>query len=184
MSSLYSVHKSIPTSYAGVLFRSRLEARWAAWFDLVGWQWDYEPLDLDGWAPDFSITGNGSPIFVEVKPVSWKAGPTLPLEDYTKAVREDVDVLLLGLGPIEKDGYGYIGMCNDLSEGPSRAFEPAVCQDTYQDGAQFGYCSAIQSFHDRLSGYYEGGSWDGRGHALVAKLWREAGSKTQWRGCA
>ena len=29
--------KAIPTTYAGVRFRSRLEARWAAFFDLCGW---------------------------------------------------------------------------------------------------------------------------------------------------
>jgi hypothetical protein len=45
-----------PTRYAGILFRSRLEARWAAFFDLVGWQWEYEPYDLVGWSPDFWVS--------------------------------------------------------------------------------------------------------------------------------
>ncbi len=40
--------------YAGVQFRSRLEARWAAMFDLLGWPWEYEPVDLDGYIPDYS----------------------------------------------------------------------------------------------------------------------------------
>ncbi len=42
-----------PTKYAGVQFRSRLESRWAAFFDLAGICWEYEPVDLDGWTPDF-----------------------------------------------------------------------------------------------------------------------------------
>jgi hypothetical protein len=48
--------KAHPTTYAGVRFRSRLEARWAAFFDLAGWRWEYEPIDLDGWSPDFLVT--------------------------------------------------------------------------------------------------------------------------------
>ena len=47
--------KAHQTQYAGVLFRSRLEARWAAFFDLIGWRWEYEPIDLYGWTPDFLV---------------------------------------------------------------------------------------------------------------------------------
>lgn len=49
------MHRGIPTLYAGTQFRSRLEARWAALFDLLGWPWEYEPIDLPGWIPDFRI---------------------------------------------------------------------------------------------------------------------------------
>jgi len=62
--------KAIPTTYAGVNFRSRLEARWAAFFDLCGWKWDYEPFDLDGWAPDFMLKGKVKAL-VEVKPINF-----------------------------------------------------------------------------------------------------------------
>jgi len=34
--------KAIQTSYAGCRFRSRLEARWAVYFDRLGIDWDYE----------------------------------------------------------------------------------------------------------------------------------------------
>jgi hypothetical protein len=43
------------TNYNGTKFRSRLEARWAAFFDLVGWEWVYEPLKIKNWLPDFMI---------------------------------------------------------------------------------------------------------------------------------
>lgn len=46
-------YKPHPTRYNGVEFRSRLEARWAAFFDILGWEWRYEPVDLEGWTPDF-----------------------------------------------------------------------------------------------------------------------------------
>jgi len=51
---IYNI-KAHETLYNGVLFRSRLEARWAAFFDIVGWEWEYEPIDIDGWTPDFRI---------------------------------------------------------------------------------------------------------------------------------
>lgn len=83
------------TRYAGVVFRSRLEARWAAFFDVMrevwgrvpelsaihpkAWEWEYEPCDLIGWSPDFKVNipchrsgchdvGGPHPLFVEVKP--------------------------------------------------------------------------------------------------------------------
>lgn len=52
----------------GVRFRSRLEARWAAFFELCAWPWEYEPeLGLDGWIPDFALIA-GRTLLVEVKP--------------------------------------------------------------------------------------------------------------------
>jgi hypothetical protein len=60
-------HAGIETPYRGHLFRSRLEARWAAMFDLLGWSWTYEPLDCPGYIPDFVLHG-AWPVLVEVKP--------------------------------------------------------------------------------------------------------------------
>lgn len=68
--------KAIQTSYKGYLFRSRLEARWAVFFDTCGVDWEYEPegYDLgDGvrYLPDFLLHGvdgrDGGDIYVEVK---------------------------------------------------------------------------------------------------------------------
>jgi hypothetical protein len=50
--------KHIPTTYCGVNMRSRLEARWADLFTQFGWRWNYEPLDFDGWIPDFVMRSN------------------------------------------------------------------------------------------------------------------------------
>lgn len=57
----------IPTEYRGTTFRSRLEARWARFFDLIGWVWEYEPFDADGYIPDFVIMGK-RPLLIEIKP--------------------------------------------------------------------------------------------------------------------
>lgn len=60
---------NLPTQYRGRMYRSRLEARWAAFFDRLGWTHEYEPFDLGKWSPDFAIT---DPIdaLVEVKPAT------------------------------------------------------------------------------------------------------------------
>ena len=62
--------EAIQTTYAGVKFRSRLEARWAAFFDLAGWPWEYEPFDLHQWIPDFRLTG-AHRVLCEVKPIDF-----------------------------------------------------------------------------------------------------------------
>lgn len=61
--------QSKPTIYKGTKYRSRLEARWAAFFDLLKWRYQYEPFDLPGWTPDFQVFGSGGRfILFEIKP--------------------------------------------------------------------------------------------------------------------
>ena len=68
--------KAIQTEYKGYLFRSRLEARWAVFFDACGVRWEYEPegFVLDNgkyYLPDFlihDVDGRvGGDLYVEVK---------------------------------------------------------------------------------------------------------------------
>lgn len=99
---LYNI-KAHPTRYVGVLFRSRLEARWAAFFDIVKWKWEYEPIDLVGWSPDFRVefpcghSGcNGShTLLVEVKPYfdinDFKGHPCLDYPFGSKWIGDDSD---------------------------------------------------------------------------------------------
>ena len=78
----------IQTRYKGYHFRSRLEARWAVFFDALNIEWEYEKEGYDlgelGWyLPDFylpqmSIRGETEePIFIEIKGVA-----PGPLEEY------------------------------------------------------------------------------------------------------
>lgn len=66
--------KAIETSYKGYKFRSRLEARWAVFFDWMGLQWLYEPEGVvlpSGayYLPDFRVTSpQGMVTWYEVKP--------------------------------------------------------------------------------------------------------------------
>ena len=62
--------KTIQTQYNGYLFRSRLEARWAVFFDELGIKYEYETEGYDlgelGWyLPDFYLPEKRW--FVEVK---------------------------------------------------------------------------------------------------------------------
>lgn len=61
--------KAIETRYAGCRFRSRLEARWAVFFDALGIRWEYEPEGFElsaGWyLPDFLLPDCGT--WIEVK---------------------------------------------------------------------------------------------------------------------
>lgn len=62
--------KAKQTSYKGYLFRSRLEARWAYFFDLMGIEYEYEKETYDlpsgGYLPDFWLPGVN--LWAEVKP--------------------------------------------------------------------------------------------------------------------
>jgi hypothetical protein len=88
--------QALETDYAGHKFRSRLEARWAMFFDAIGVKWEYEPEGYklsdgecylpDFWLPGFNDKENGT--YVEVKP---EGG------DFTKAFKfaEDKNAFLL-----------------------------------------------------------------------------------------
>jgi hypothetical protein len=87
------VLKAIETQYKGYRFRSRLEARWAVFFDALGLRWEYEPegFELGGavrYLPDFwlpiqdSVMGfPGCGHWVEIKPIA-------PTEVELKKVQE------------------------------------------------------------------------------------------------
>lgn len=73
--------KAIETKYAGCRFRSRLEARWAVFFDELGLQWEFEPEGFElgnglKYLPDFLVrfqSGDRDGFYFEIK-------PTLPNE--------------------------------------------------------------------------------------------------------
>lgn len=100
----YAAH---PTTYKGVLFRSRLEARWACYFDQRGWTWVYEPFDLHGYSPDFSLvhdTAKG--VLIEVKPATKLGQLSAPIGKIMRAgwtgpwmvVGADPDICMVGHG--------------------------------------------------------------------------------------
>lgn len=80
---------AIETEYAGYKFRSRLEARWAVFFDSLGVEWRYEPEGFEAgrtrYLPDFYLPE--LKVWCEVK-----AGDCIPECDATRMS----DVLMSG----------------------------------------------------------------------------------------
>jgi len=76
--------KAKPTSYNQINFRSRLEARWAVFFDVIELPWEYEPKNLFGmqdmyYQPDFLLPTINA--IVEVKPSQFLESETAKLTD-------------------------------------------------------------------------------------------------------
>lgn len=80
--------KPIETKYGGCKFRSRLEARWARFWDELGIAWEYEKEGYDlgeaGWyLPDFWLPEYA--IWVEVKPTEPTSKELLKLRALVQA---------------------------------------------------------------------------------------------------
>jgi ribosomal protein S27E len=105
--------KPIQTEYKGYRFRSRLEARWAVFFDKIGIKWQYEPEGFvlksgKKYLPDFylpdvshrSSPGNG--VYIEIKPTV-KSINSLNLAEFEHSL-----FAFHGLPPgIDDDDGGY-----------------------------------------------------------------------------
>ena len=100
--------KAIETRYNGYKFRSRLEARWAVFFDELGIKYEYEPegytmKDGTKYLPDFYLPEEG--YYIECKGYSdhvfWD------LERITKFVLEaKTAVMILSEVPYDPGAYG------------------------------------------------------------------------------
>ena len=188
--------KAIPTKYAGVQFRSRLEARWAAFFDLCGWVWEYEPFDLDGWIPDFKIEGDDGSLLVEIKPISeFDSAVGKKIESACLASEYEGEMLLLGLAPdVIADPYHSDWACGTsfgwLAERmPTGARPDADDWEWGWDEACVGYGSAHDDFIDvgAAEGSYAGrlfGNYDGNPMTIdpssLKMAWKEAVNKVQF----
>jgi len=96
--------KAIETIYKGYRFRSRLEARWAVFFDALGIEWEYEKEGYDlgaaGWyLPDFWLPKHG--YWIEVKPSEPLAGSNdhLKIAALATALSRDVYIAVGPPGP-------------------------------------------------------------------------------------
>lgn len=168
----------IRTEYKGTRFRSRLEARWAAFFDLIGWRWTYEPIDAGGWIPDFMIHGE-KPFLVEV-------GPCATDDDYrakaAKPLRHiEHPTLIVGVSailehPEHGTAFGYAGLlANEFANGGAyHAFW------THDDA------NRLLIYGDDASAFPHRVTWEAMWHcgdhwiAMVLRRWNEAGNTVQW----
>jgi hypothetical protein len=199
---------AIPTTYRGVRMRSRLEAKWARMFDQLGWRWEYEPLDFDGWIPDFLIhTATPKPLLVEVKPIfRLEDDVRLKIEtalDYRGAVaradRRDVDrplgsdvmwpenfeVLIVGAalfpnGCFETLSIGWVSDNWGAMDG-SHWDEAAIIYPNVNPD-QYGLAATYGSYHDRISGAYDGDRYMSPVEADECRaMWARATNGAQWQ---
>lgn len=189
----------IPTTFQHQNFRSRLEARWAAFFDLIGWSWIYEPYDLNGYIPDFLVMGK-APFLVEVKPAATFEELVLVGSDLNRrGVYEELspdpetgdsgkDLLIVGATPIiEPFSDGWVYPVLGLSMMSSVRDDQAIWWSTnpfvwMEDGGNFGLRPTGGDRRD--VGNFRFISPKGWGYdedsLLVESHWREAGNQVQW----
>lgn len=131
--------KAIETTYRGYRFRSRLEARWAVFFDALGLKWEYEPEGFDlgeaGWyLPDFRIFADGTvprgplrnEVWFDVKPSNCSSKDTLKLEAFALLAKTCV-VCLNGEPDFDRTFLAFLG---GATLGPGDVDTPCFMLDT------------------------------------------------------
>ena len=98
--------KPIETVYKGFKFRSRLEARWAVFFDACGVRWEYEPEGYilpngQYYLPDFLLHD------VTFNHAGYSEGNDLYVEVKGKMTAEDAEKIRQFAFPPEADGDEY-----------------------------------------------------------------------------
>jgi len=152
---------AIETHYKGYRFRSRIEARWAVFFDAIGvrWQYEKEGYDLgngikylpDFWLPDFQY-------WIEIKG-----------DDPSAKDCEKLGLLVLATGCTGFLFYGDIPTLDDLEPGCDSAL--MYCKlDESEDGLweDIHYCWCVCPFCKKL-----GIEFDGRGARVSCKCDKE-----------
>jgi hypothetical protein len=193
-----AVSKAIETTYRGARFRSRLEARWAAFFDLLGWRWEYEPIDLNGYIPDFILLLH-QPVLVEVKP-AWTCAELERLAA-EKIVSSgwDKEALIVGASwRLCDEPYCGKAVLGANSQSPVCNAEATFPGSLLSVGERFwpaaewigcAFCGSERSWYNdvetwccRLCGG-AGKCYLGNGPDLdgLSRLWNEAGSTVRWK---
>lgn len=182
--------RGIPTTFNGRLYRSLLEAKWASFFDLTGWRFEYEPFEAGGWIPDFLIQ-EASQVLVEVKPVSVNGARPIEvsekMERGAEAIGWDGELLIVGVSPIQDGAADYFGWLRgfELDRYWGRAalglWKGSESEKKNPEG-RLGFCHEDGSFRDRITGCYDGGSF-GSGDieaGFILNLWNRAASRVRW----
>ncbi len=184
------MREGIPTEYKHYRFRSRLEAIWARFFDLVGWPWKYEPFDYDGYIPDFVLLLPAGHVLVEVK-------PELSIEDL-EIHQEKLDscpwkkeAIILGVGLLgdRMDGYWKLGILRELHY-------DVTDEGTVRNSEHIGYWGPCNlhwcDVHGHTGFHSQDGGWSCRHGTgcdhhqyspwpeLFSKQWATAQNLVQW----
>lgn len=192
---------AIPTEYNGTTFRSRLEARWAAFFDFCGWRWDYEPNDWNGYIPDFRIGHT----YFEVKPAqefdeiaAYNAMSAVPFGKDCAEVRQFI--LLCDCPKLPEGGLVFarqIGWQLPPMEDRDDEFSIAACAkedccrrafvaeaEGWDSGpVPFYYRTILEDFTSNILNPLLPNTVFSNGTA-IDRLWNRANSASQWKATA
>lgn len=115
--------QAIPTFYNGIKFRSRLEARWAYFFDLCKIKWNYElegyELENARYLPDFYLPETET--WVEVKPnLNFVNDEEVfkKVIEFTKACKKKKLIVFVDT-PVKAKYYAYMGLTDVKTNKPS-----------------------------------------------------------------
>lgn len=128
--------KAIETVYNGYRFRSRLEARWAVFFDALGIKYEYEKEGYDlgefGWyLPDFYLAEEKT--WVEIKSTTIVEDDWYKCEKFAEMIQNDARFRVL-IGQIPQSpvfvknakgikGYSYQWFCDTFPKGMTAFWE-------------------------------------------------------------
>jgi hypothetical protein len=173
----------IETIYNGYRFRSRLEARWAVFFDNLDIQYEYEKdgydLGNEGWyLPDFYLPNMRSGMFIEVKPMEEDSDNSIAskkIEALTKLTGKDSAIVfgdpfeqVARYGGDQGLNYGYtLYMGDDEHVGMDFPFFFCVCPWCLKAGFEFdgrgarvcGYQKHYEKAEDALNAIEHLGHW-------------------------
>jgi hypothetical protein len=189
--------RAYTTTYGGVEYRSRLEARWAAFFERIGWHYTYEPFDGDGYIPDFVIHG-ASPMVAEVKPAVLRGEYLAPVPKVTQGLERHWrhDILILGADPLPRldtnirdwwpSTAGLLGQYFSAEDVIDMDMEPGWDFDlaywfTCPHCRRTNVLHSVQSFHGRPCGHYDGGYFPRIDLRTIRQHWAEACNDVKWR---
>ena len=173
---------AIKTKYNFCQYRSRLEAHWAAFFDLLGWKFEYEPYDLNGWIPDFALIG-GDEILVEVKP--FFNFTDFDLDKIMAAIKNTdknkKEILLLG-------GTVFDGFYHDITLAPAIGW----VGEYFYPGEKIYFNEAILNKYQGLYGFFHSSATRQDKMTLgnintppsrqeILGLWNTAKNKVMWK---
>lgn len=179
---------AITTIYGGIEYRSRLEARWAAFFAGIGWHFTYEPFDGDGYIPDFLIHGE-RPLLVEVKPAVTVKDYTAPTAKAENGLRDwNSDILIVGADPLPLLNPAAInelaaGLLGEIVDDGEWAWARGIWMTCLE-------CHSIGVLHEEMSytgrpcGHYDGDHYGNPGRRRIQDAWANACNDVKWRGRA
>ena len=184
-----SNNKGIPTiGVRGIQFRSRIEAQWAYIFEKLEWNWEYEPIDLEGYIPDFIIKFDDDEILIEIK------GDTNIWKNYeehkNKIIKSGWKKPFAILGSIYKISENWdancpiIGIVCHFVKSISKWYDDDLIIRKEKD--RYNKKAKERWFFGGDLGLYDicGGDWKDTIDTKIdfQNIWVEAKNKAQWKG--